>query len=381
VARHALRVKTIIEIEATDGRARAGRIVGNRGVIPTPVFMPVGTRGAIKLLDTSDIEALAPPIILGNTYHLLERPGSDLIAEMGGLHSFIDWSGHILTDSGGYQVFSLEPKVTEQGATFRSVYDGAYVELTPERSVSVQGELGSDIAMVLDVCAALPSKRQDLVEAMELTLRWAKRSKDAHERDDQALFGIVQGGVEVDLRAESAKRTVEIGFDGYAVGGLSVGEGRDTMIPALRAATSELPVDQPRYFMGLGDPVGLVEAVHAGIDMFDCVLPTRLARHGTALTSQGKLNLRNLKFARDDQPIDPNFPHPLSTRYSRAYIRHLLVTNEPTAGRIITLHNLAWLADFVARMRKAVVLGTFDQFRVGVWEQWAPGETPPGGFS
>ncbi len=364
-------------VDATDGRARAGTLTTGRGEIATPVFMPVGTRAAVKTLDTADLERLAPPIVLGNTYHLMERPGAELIAEMGGLHAFMNWSGHLLTDSGGYQIFSLEPKITEQGATFRSVYDGSAVELSPERAVHVQELLGSDIAMVLDVCSALPAQREQLRDALELTLRWAERCRAAHSLAGQAQFGIVQGGVEVDLRAESAARTTEIDFDGYAVGGLSVGEARDTMIPALRAATANLPADRPRYFMGLGDPVGLVEAVHNGIDMFDCVLPTRLARHGTALTSEGRLNLRNLQFARDDGPIDHLLAHPLSNRYSRAYIRHLLVTNEPTAGRIITLHNLAWLADLTARMRRAVIDGTFEQLRTEIWSVWAPGEVSP----
>jgi queuine tRNA-ribosyltransferase len=365
-----------IEIEANDGAARAGTITTERGSFPTPVFMPVGTRAAVKTLDTADLDRLGPPIVLGNTYHLMERPGADLVAELGGLHRFMDWDGHILTDSGGYQIFSLEPKITEAGATFRSVYDGAAVELTPERSVAVQEQLGSDIAMVLDVCPALPAAREDLLDSLELTVRWAERSKAVHTRSDQAQFGIVQGGVEPDLRELSATRTVEIGFDGYAVGGLSVGESRDAMVPALAAATAHLPVDRPRYFMGLGDPVGLVEAVNNGIDMFDCVLPTRLARHGTALTSEGRLNLRNLAFARDDGPIDSTFVHDLSGRFSRAYLRHLLVTKEPTAGRIITLHNLAWLADLVARMRAAIVDGTFAQLRRDVWAVWAPAEGP-----
>ena len=365
-----------IGIDAVDGRARAGHIVTGRGTIPTPVFMPVGTRAAVKTLDTGDLDALGPPIVLANTYHLMERPGSDLIAELGGLHAFMGWSGHLLTDSGGYQIFSLDPRITEDGARFRSVYDGAYVELSPERSVQVQQELGSDIAMVLDVCAALPAPREVLVEAMERTLRWAERCRASHTRTDQAQFGIVQGGVEPDLRAVSAQRTVAIGFDGYAVGGLSVGESREAMLPALAAAVAELPTDKPRYFMGLGDPVGLVEAVHNGIDMFDCVLPTRLARHGTALTSEGRLNLRNLRFARDERPIDPGFRHPLSDRYSRAYLRHLLVTNEPTAGRIITLHNLAWLADLVTRMRASICDGTFAALRREVWATWAPGDEP-----
>jgi queuine tRNA-ribosyltransferase len=365
-----------IDIEAVDGAARAGRMHTSRGSLATPVFMPVGTRGAVKTLDTADLEALAPPIVLANTYHLMERPGTSLIAELGGLHRFMSWGGHLLTDSGGYQIFSLRPRLSESGARFKSVYDGSPVELTPERAVAVQQELGSDIAMVLDVCVALPADREQLIEAMELTLRWAERCRVAHDRADQAQFGIVQGGVEPDLRVESARRTVELGFDGYAIGGLSVGESREAMVPALAAAVSELPATRPRYVMGLGDPVGLVEAVHNGVDMFDCVLPTRLARHGSALTSEGKLNLRNLRFARDDGPIDPAFDHPLSGRYSRAYLRHLLVTNEPTAGRIITLHNLAWLADLVAGMRSAIVEGRFEDFRRQVWRTWAPGQEP-----
>ncbi|MFV0259019.1 MAG: tRNA guanosine(34) transglycosylase Tgt [Acidimicrobiales bacterium] len=366
-----------VTIEATDGAARAGRIITGRGEIPTPVFMPVGTRGAVKLLDTGDLDALAPPVVLANTYHLLERPGSDLIAELGGLHRFMGWDGHLLTDSGGYQVFSVGPKVTENGARFRSVYDGSLVDLSPERAMAVQQELGADIAMVLDVCTGLPAPRQTVRGDLERTLRWAERSKAAHTRADQAVFGIVQGGVEVDLRVESAERTVDIGFDGYAIGGLSVGEARSAMIPAMRAAAGVLPVGQPRYVMGLGDPVGLIEGVAAGVDMFDCVLPTRVARHGSALTSQGRLNLRNLRFARDDSPIDPGFSHPLTDRYSRAYLRHLIVTGEPTAGRIITLHNLAWLADLMARARNAVVDGTLDRLRDEVWAIWAPGETRP----
>ncbi|MGI9595212.1 MAG: tRNA guanosine(34) transglycosylase Tgt [Acidimicrobiales bacterium] len=370
-------MKLSMKVDATDGRARAGTLTTGRGVIETPVFMPVGTRAAVKTLDTIDLERLGPPIVLSNTYHLMERPGAELIAEMGGLHSFMDWSGHLLTDSGGYQIFSLEPKITEQGATFRSVYDGSYVELSPERSVEVQQPLGADIAMVLEVCSDLPADRDVLRDALDLTLAWAERSRAAHDRADQAQFGIVQGGVEVDLRSESAERTVAIGFDGYAVGGLSVGESRDKMVPALAAATERLPIDRPRYVMGLGDPIGLIEAVNNGIDMFDCVLPTRLARHGTALTGQGRLNLKNLRFARDDQPIDPDFDHPLSRRYSRAYIRHLLVTGEPTAGRIITLHNLAWLADLTARMRRSIETGRFSELRAEVWATWAPEETLP----
>ncbi len=376
-----------VEVEATDGRARAGAIHTPRGSIPTPVFMPVGTRAAVKTLDTGDLDRLGPPVVLANTYHLMERPGPEVIARLGGLHRFMGWDGHILTDSGGYQIFSLDPKVTDDGAVFRSVYDGSYVELGPERAVAVQHLLGADIAMVLDVCSALPAETETLRQAMEMTLRWARRCRDHHRNGDtrqhapgQLQFGIVQGGVDTDLRAESAARTVEIGFDGYAVGGLSVGESRPAMVPALAAATAHLPTDRPRYFMGLGDPIGLVEAVNNGIDMFDCVLPTRLARHGTALTDHGRINLKNLRFADDDRPIDPDFAHPLTERYSRAYVRHLLVTNEPTAGRIITLHNLAWLARLTGRMRDAVMTGEFARLRREIWSRWAPGEQPVDGF-
>ena len=364
-----------IEIDATAGSARAGRLRTPRGEIATPVFMPVGTRAAVKTLDTADLERLGPPIVLANTYHLMERPGADRIEEAGGLHRFMGWSGHLLTDSGGYQIFSLSPKISDDGATFSSVYDGSRVHLTPERSVLVQRQLGADIAMVLDVCPPLPSERRVVVEAVDRTLRWAERSKAAHAghgegRPPQAQFGIVQGGVDTELRRRSAIETVSIGFDGYAVGGLSVGEERTEMEPALAAATDHLPIDAPRYVMGLGDPAGLAAAVANGIDMFDCVLPTRLARHGTALTSEGRLNLKNARFRADDGPIDPAFTTSPVGRYSRTYVRHLLNTGESTAGRILTLHNLAWLADLTARMRAAIVDGTFDQLRSEIDEVW-----------
>lgn len=359
-----------MNVTHTDGAARAGEITTARGTIQTPVFMPVGTRAAVKTLDTGDLERLGPPIVLSNTYHLMDRPGADLIEECGGLHKFMDWDGHLLTDSGGYQIFSLEPKVTEEGAVFRSVYDGDRLEMSPEQSVKVQEQLGADIAMVLDVCTALPASREKVLADMERTHRWALRSREAHTRADQNQFGIVQGGVDPELREMSAKAIVDIGFDGYAIGGLSVGESREDMVPALQAATAHLPADKPRYFMGLGDPIGLIEAVHNGVDMFDCVLPTRLARHGTALTNEGRLNLKNAKFAKDQRPIDPSFNHPLSSRFSRAYLRHLLITNESTGGRILTLHNLAWLADLTDRMRKAIIDGTFDQLRAEVYATW-----------
>jgi len=361
-----------IEFEtiASQGLARAGVITTPRGIIETPVFMPVGTRGAIKTIDTADIETLGASIILGNTYHLMERPGVDLIVELGGLHKFMNWGGHMLTDSGGFQVFSLKPKIAEQGVVFKSVYDRSKVDMTPESSMEVQQKLGSDIAMAFDVCSALPATHESLKNDMEMTLRWAQRCKDSHTNENQALFGICQGGVDLGLRSESASRTVEIGFDGYAIGGLSVGESRDEMVPALQAAIKELPENKPRYFMGLGDPIGLLEAVSNGVDMFDCVLPTRLARHGTALTSKGRINLKNAKFAKDDSAIEGFLVNGWSDRYSKAYIRHLLTTNEPTAGRILTMHNLFWLKDFVAQIRSAILAEKLDEFRTKTLKVW-----------
>jgi queuine tRNA-ribosyltransferase len=373
-------VKLTIDLAATDGAARTGSVTTPRGVYRTPVFMPVGTRAAVKMLDTADLEALGAEIVLGNTYHLMLRPGADLIDRRGGLHRFLDWGGHMLTDSGGYQVFSLQPKVTDEGVVFRSTYDGSTHRLTPESAVAVQAALGADIQMVLDVCPPLPSERGVIERAVELTAAWAERGRGAflEERDrrlerhgrDQAQFGIVQGGLDVGLRAESARRTVALGFDGYAVGGLSVGESREEMVEVLGPTLAELPADQPRYLMGVGDPAGLVEAVGLGIDMFDCVLPTRLGRHGVALTSEGRLNLRNARFAEDDGPIDPGFPTDPTGRYSRAYLRHLFVVDEPTARRLLTIHNLAWTFDLVARMRAAIAAGTFAELRAEVLAVW-----------
>ncbi|MCU1379417.1 MAG: tgt [Acidimicrobiales bacterium] len=370
---------TKVEVTATDGDARTTVVTTARGSYPTPAFMPVGTRGAVKHLTSADLEDLGSDFILCNTYHLMLRPGADVVAELGGLHGFLDWKGHILTDSGGYQVFSLEPKVDDDGAQFRSTYDGSLHRLTPELAVAVQEQLGADIQMVLDVCAPLPSSPQVLRLALERTAAWAARAKAAHRRGAsrregehlQALFGIVQGGTDEAMRTESAQRTVEIGFDGYGVGGLSVGESREEMLPALAAAMAELPTDVPRYFMGLGDPVGLVEAVNLGIDMFDCVLPSRHARHGTLLTSEGRLNLKNARFARDPEPPDPGCLCSTCARWSRGYLRHLLQVNEPTAGHLLTVHNMAWTLDLVRRIQGAIAAGTFASLRrevLGVWE-------------
>ncbi len=300
-------MKTVeITIDAVDGGARVGRVCTPTGhVVATPCFMPVGTRGAIRGLDSDDLAALGVEMVLANTYHLMLKPGADVVEAAGGLHRFTGWDGPMLTDSGGFQVFSLRPKVDDAGVTFRSAYDGSTHRLTPESAVRIQEQLGADIQMVLDVCPPLPSPPSVVRTAVDRTAAWAARAKGAHRRNDQALFGIVQGGVDEALRTESAKRTVAIGFDGYAIGGLSVGERRDEMVPALRAAVDELPADRVRYLMGVGDPAGLVEAVAAGVDLFDCVLPTRHGRHGTVLTDAGRLNLRNARFTADDSPLDP----------------------------------------------------------------------------
>ncbi|MGB6059531.1 MAG: tRNA guanosine(34) transglycosylase Tgt [Microthrixaceae bacterium] len=371
-------MKLHIDIEATDGSARTGTVRTARGVFRTPVFMPVGTRGAIRGMSTHELAGIRTAagtradILLANTYHLMLRPGAETVATLGGLHKFTGWDGHMLTDSGGYQVFSLEPKVTDEGATFKSTYDGAPYLLTPEGAVHTQELLGADIQMVLDVCAALPSSTRVLQEAVDRTAAWAARARSAHRRtEDQALFGIVQGGDDVALRRESAERTTELDFDGYAVGGLSVGETRERMLPALEAALSVLPEDQPRYMMGVGDPLTIIEAVARGVDMFDCVLPTRLARHGTLLTDQGRLNIKRAEFAMSDDPIDPNCGCATCLNYPRGLLRHLSSIGETTAHNLCTIHNLSWILGFLDKIREAIVAGRLDELRSSVETTWA----------
>ena len=368
-----------ITIDATDGGARATTVVTRRGPVVTPCFMPVGTRATVRTVDARDLVDLGTQVVLANTYHLMLRPGAEVVASAGGLHRFMGLGDGgpplVLTDSGGYQVFSLAPQVDDGGVTFRSTYDGSSHRLTPELAVTIQHQLGADIQMVLDVCPPLPSPSRTLRVAVERTANWAARAAATHRdlRDDgstQALFGIVQGGVDPALRAESAQRTVEIGFDGYAVGGLSVGESRHDMLPALEAALAELPVDRPRYLMGVGDPRGIIEAVVRGIDLFDSVLPTRWARHGTVVTAAGRLNLRNLVHQRDDGPLDPTCGCAVCARYSRAYLRHLLLVGEPTCWRLVTLHNLTWTFDLVAQLRQAIVDGTIDRVAARLAEPW-----------
>ena len=361
---------------ASDGGARTGVVATARGEFTTPKFMPVGTRGAVRHLSSLDLEDLGAEVILANTYHLMLRPGEEVVAGLGGIHGFADWNGHVLTDSGGYQIFSLEPDITDEGATFKSTYDGSTHLLTPERAADVQALIGADIQMVLDVCPSSIADPAVLREAVDRTALWAGRGRQQfldhpNAADRQCQFGIVQGGTNEALRVESAERTIEVGFDGYAVGGLSVGEDREEMLDGLDACIGILPADQPRYFMGLGDPIGIVESVARGVDMFDCVLPTRLARHGTILTDQGRYNLTRSEFATSDEPLDPGWPESPAARWSKGYLRHLLLTKEPTAPRIITLHNVAWLLRFMDQMAESVGAGDFNRFRADVHEVWS----------
>ncbi|MGH9081497.1 MAG: tRNA guanosine(34) transglycosylase Tgt [Acidimicrobiales bacterium] len=364
-----------LEVTGADGMARTGLVHTGRGAYAVPAFMPVGTRGAVKALDSCDLEAVGADVVLANTYHLMLRPGARTVAELGGLHRFTGWSGHTLTDSGGYQVHSLRPDVDDDGVTFTSVYDGARVRLTPEGAVEAQGLIGADIQMVLDVCVTLPAARDVLRRAVDRTAAWAARARLHHARleakpEGQALFGIVQGGTDGLLRTESAHRTVALDFDGYAIGGLSVGEPRPAMLEVLAATVPLLPPDRPRYLMGVGDPVGLVEAVALGVDQFDCVAPTRMARHGAILTSAGRLNLRNAAHALDDGPLDPGCGCSTCARWSRGYLRHLLGVGEPTAWRLLSLHNLSFVLALMAAARSAIAEGRFDTLRrhiAGVW--------------
>jgi queuine tRNA-ribosyltransferase len=355
----------------TDGAARRGVLQTSRGAIETPVFMPVGTQGTVKALTPRDLDEAGASIILGNTYHLMLRPGDELIARRGGLHKFIGWNKPILTDSGGYQVFSLAErrKISEDGVEFRSHLDGSSHALTPESAVDIQWNLGSDIAMVLDECPALPSTPEIIDRSLQLSARWAERcrARFSNKRKDspfsQVQFGIVQGGTFPELRAKSAELTVSIGFDGYAIGGLSVGEPNETMYSIVEQTAPLLPVNQPRYLMGVGTPIDLVECVARGIDMFDCVLPTRNARNGQLFTSEGPVNIKNAQYAEDDGPVDPACHCYTCRNFSRAYLRHLYVAGEMTGGTLNTLHNLSFYLDSMRRIREAISFGRFEDFR------------------
>ncbi|MBU5257427.1 tRNA guanosine(34) transglycosylase Tgt [Tissierella praeacuta] len=343
--------------EAKDCKARLGKLYTPHGVIETPIFMPVGTRATVKAMTPEEVKGLGAQIILSNTYHLYLRPGHKLIEEAGGLHKFMNWDGPILTDSGGFQVFSLGDlrKIKEEGVEFRSHIDGSKHFISPEKSIEIQNSLGADIMMCFDECTPYPATYEYAKHSMERTTRWAKRCKDYHKNwDKQGLFGIVQGGMYKDLREQSAKELVELDFPGYAIGGLSVGEPKELMCELLDFTTPLLPKDKPRYNMGVGTPDYLFESVIRGIDMADCVLPTRIARNGTALTSQGKIVIRNAKYAKDFTPLDPECDCYACTNYSRAYIRHLFNVDEILGARLTTIHNLYFLIKLMENIRKAI---------------------------
>ena len=349
---------------AREGEARAGVLRTPHGSAETPAFMPVGTKGTVKGLTPQDLRVAGARIVLGNAYHLYLRPGPELVREAGGLHAFTGWDGPMLTDSGGYQVFSLARtrRISEDGVEFASVYDGSLHNFTPELTTRVQEDLGADIAMVLDECPPANASREYHADSLRRTARWAERCKEVHTKRNQALFGIVQGGLYPDLREESLSRTIEIGFPGYAVGGLSVGEPRDRMLEALSTTAPRLPADKPRYFMGIGDPVGILEVIALGVDIFDCVLPTRLARHGAALTSDGRLNLKNARYRRDLGPLDPECVCEACTGFSRAYLAHLVRENELLGHRLVTLHNVRFTADLCRRARDEIVAGNYERW-------------------
>src|SRR5471032_123409 len=364
---------------ATDGAARRGEIVTPHGSVQTPAFMPVGTQATVKSLAPDDVRETGAEIVLGNTYHLMLRPGAERIAALGGLHKFMNWPLPILTDSGGFQVMSLSKlrKLTEQGVTFRSHLDGAMVELTPERAIEIQALLGADISMQLDECLRLPAKRDEIERAMQLSLRWGERSKRAFEgraREGYALFGIVQGGDDPELRQQSARALTDIGFDGYAIGGLAVGESQDVMLKIVGQTVPALPADRPRYLMGVGTPHDLTEAVARGIDMFDCVLPTRNGRHGMAYTRFGSINLSNARHANDPRPLDDQSAHPAAHTYSRAYLHHLTKANEILGQVLLSTINLAYYQVLMAGMREAIAAKRFMEFKLATMAQWEQGD-------
>jgi queuine tRNA-ribosyltransferase len=360
---------------ATDGAARAGEMSTAHGLVRTPIFMPVGTQAAVKGVHHDDVRASGAQILLANTYHLMLRPGAERVAALGGLHQFMRWPYPILTDSGGFQVMSLASlrRITETGVTFRSHIDGAKVELSPERAIEVQTLLGSDIVMQLDECVRLPAERAEIERAMTLSLRWAERCRRAFERAprDRALFGIVQGGDDLVLRAASARELAAIGFHGYALGGLAVGEPQDVMLEVVAAIAPALPADRPRYLMGVGTPDDILESIARGIDMFDCVMPTRNGRHGLAFTRFGPINIKNARHAEDPRPLDAASNCPAARDFSRAYLHHLFRAGEALGGTLLSIANLYYYQELVAEAREAIVNSRFEEFRVRTKQQWA----------
>lgn len=366
----------------TDGAARRGEIVTPHGRVQTPAFMPVGTAATVKGLTPEIVRDTGAEIVLGNTYHLMLRPGPERIAALGGLHAFMNWPGSILTDSGGFQVMSLSDlrKLSEQQVVFRSHLDGAMHELSPERAIEIQALLGADIAMQLDECLRLPASRDDIARAMQLSLRWAERSKRAFEgraKEGYALFGIVQGGDDMALRLDSARQLTAMDFHGYAIGGLAVGEPQQVMLKVVEETAPTLPAGRPRYLMGVGTPHDMLEAVARGIDMFDCVMPTRNGRHGMAFTRFGPLNLANARHADDPRPLDEQSPHPAARTWSRAYLHHLVKANEMLGAVLLSTVNLAYYQTLMADMRAAIDTGRFSDFRAETLAGWERGDLPP----
>jgi queuine tRNA-ribosyltransferase len=366
-------------IHATDGAARTGEIRMPRGTIRTPAFMPVGTAGTVKAMYPEQVKALGADIVLGNTYHLMLRPGAERVARLGGLHAMMRWPHPILTDSGGFQVMSLSAlrKIDESGVTFQSHIDGSRHVLTPERSIEIQGLLGSDIQMQLDECVRLPAADEAVEKAMRLSLRWAERSKNAFgHQPGRALFAIVQGGALPPLRVESARALSDMGFPGYAVGGLAVGEPQSVMLAMIETVMPHLPPDKPHYLMGVGTPDDIMEAVSRGIDMFDCVMPTRAGRHGMAYTRHGRMNLRNARFAEDTRPLDESSSCQAANAYSRAYLHHLVRSNEILGMMLMTWNNLSYYQDLMAGLRAAIAAGRLVDFIAETREGWVRGEEP-----
>ena len=355
------------ELLNTKGKARLGILRFDRGIVNTPAFMPVGTYGTVKAMTVEEVKGLGAEIILGNTFHLSITPSTDVIEAHGDLHDFMNWSGPILTDSGGFQVFSLGKmrKITEEGVSFRSPKDGSSIFMGPEESMQIQKKLGSDIVMILDDCTPYPAEKSEVDQSMQLSLRWAKRSLMEHQRlkNENALFGIIQGGMHKDLRLQSAESLIEMNFDGYAIGGLSVGEPKEEMMKVLDFLPEQMPTDKPRYLMGVGTPLDLVEGVSMGVDMFDCVMPSRNARNGYLFTSEGVVKIRNAKYKIDTGPLDPNCSCNTCKNYSRSYLHHLQKTNEILGSRLNTFHNLFYYQDLMSSIREALGSNTFDVFR------------------
>ncbi|MDD3341076.1 MAG: tRNA guanosine(34) transglycosylase Tgt [Bacilli bacterium] len=369
-----MKIKYTLLKNEKDTKARYGTLQTNYGTFETPMFMPVGTLANVKTLSPEELKEMHSAVVLSNTYHLWLRPGADVVEKAGGLHTFMHYDGPILTDSGGFQVFSLaknkEKDIVEEGVHFKNHLDGSPLFLTPELSIEIQNKLDSDIAMSFDECIPYPASYEYAKKSTDRTLRWAKRGKDVHKNERQSLFGIVQGGEYTDLRHYSAKETVKMDFDGYSIGGTSVGEGKEVMYKMVEDGILYLPEDKPRYLMGVGDPLDIIEGVERGVDMFDCVLPTRIARHGNAFTRQGKINLRNLKFKEDFTPLEEGCDCYACKHYTKAYIRHLITSNETFGGRLLSIHNIRFLIKITEELREAIKTDTYLSYKTDFIEKY-----------